>query len=162
MSKIPVFVSCPTLLSDAQKELNEKIDALLEQNGLERKALGRSDYPLESPLKEVYALAKHCAGGIILGFEQIYIETGKKKRGTTEEAAITSNSLPSPWNHLEAGMLYSLGLPLLIIKEKDVSGGIFDYGTSAYYVHSFEGDFNLQQVFTKWASKVYETYYGDK
>lgn len=162
MSKIPVFVSCPTALSKEQEKYNAKINKMLAQNGLERRALGRSDYPLENPLKEVYALAKHCAGGLILGFEQIYLEKGSKKRDTKEEAPIESLSLPTPWNNLEAGILYSLDLPLMIIKEKNISGGIFDYGTSMYYVHSFESDTNFQQVFSKWVGKVYETYYGEK
>ncbi len=159
MSKIPVFVSCPTLLNEKQEEYNAQINKLIEESGLERRALGRSDYPLENPLKEVYALAKHCAGGIILGFEQIYLENGKNKRNTTEEKAISSISIPTPWNNLEAGILYSLNLPLLIIRESGVRGGIFDEGASSNYVHNFEFDSGLRQVFTKWASKVYETYY---
>lgn len=159
MSKIPVFVSCPTLLNDEQNKYNNIVDDLLKEFGLERKALGRSDYPLESPLKEVFALAKHCAGGIILGFEQIYLEKGISKRGTGKEKIISSVSFPTEWNNLEAGILYSLGLPLMIIKEKSISGGIFDAGTSSYYVHSFESTAHLRIIFTKWASKVYETYY---
>ena len=162
MSKIPVFVSCPTTLSKEQEKYNAKINKLLAQNGLERRALGRSDYPLENPLKEVYALARHCAGGLILGFEQLYLEQGVKKRGSADEAPIESLSLPTPWNNLEAGILYSLDLPLMIIKEKNIGGGIFDVGTSTYFVHSFESDVNLQQIFSKWVSKVYETYYGNK
>lgn len=159
MSKIPVFVSCPTVLNEEQNKKNEMINELLLQYGLERRALGRSDYPLENPLKEVYALARHCAGGIILGFEQIYLEKGTKRRATNEEQDISARSMPTEWNNLEAGILYSLGLPLLIIKEESISGGIFDEGSSSYYVHRFDSDVNLHQVFTKWASKVYETYY---
>ena len=159
MSRIPVFVSCPTLLTEKQKKYNAKINKLLVENGLERRALGRSDYPLENPLKEVFALAKHCAGGIILGFEQIFAENVTIKRNTTDEKIASSISFPTPWNNLEAGILYSLNLPLLIIKEKTIEGGIFDVGTSSYYVHSFESEFNLHQVFLKWASNVYEKYY---
>ena len=159
MSKIPVFVSCPSLLNPDQEKKNEIINNLLQEHGLERRALGRSDYPLENPLTEVYALAKHCAGGIILGFEQFYFDNGFQKRGTPKEKAVGPVSMPTAWNNLEAGILYSLDLPLLILKENDITGGIFDPGTSPYFVHSFESDINLNQVFSKWASKVYDTYY---
>ena len=158
MAKIPVFVSCPTMLNKKQESYNRKIDKILERFGLERRALGISDYPVDYPLKEVYAIAKHCAGGIILGFEQVYVENGVKKRGTDKEATISSAVFPTPWNHLEAGILYSLGLPLLIIKEKQVSGGIFDIGTSDKFIHNFDSDLNLDAVFASWSSNVYKKY----
>src|SRR5437660_3411049 len=37
---------------------------------LEPRAPGRSDYPTELPLREVLLVARHCSGGVILGFEQ--------------------------------------------------------------------------------------------
>lgn len=159
MSKIPVFVSCPTSLNEKQNEYNEMINKLLDANGLERRALGRSDYPLENPLKEVVALAKHCAGGLILGFEQMYAENVTQKRGTSAQKNSSSMLFPTPWNNLEAGVLYSLDLPLLILKEGEISGGIFDVGTSSYYIHNIESNFNLQQVFFKWVMNVHKKYY---
>ena len=155
---IPVFISCPSRLNEKQKEYNEKINCLLADFGFERRALGISDYATDYPLKEVYDLAKHCAGGVILGFEQIYIEKGLSKRGTSYEKALNEISIPTPWNHLEAGILYSLQIPLLIIREKRIEGGIFDYGTSAYFVHDFESDVDLKKVLLKWAVKVNEYY----
>ncbi len=160
MSKIPVFVSCPTKLNAEQETYNQRINRLLDEFGLERRALGRSDYPLENPLKEVYVLAKHCAGGIILGFEQTYVEKGIIKRNTDESRVVLDAfPMPSPWNHLEAGILYGLKLPLLIIKEAKISGGIFDIGASSLFVHEFTAGADLRQVFAKWFSQVYKTYY---
>ena len=49
-----------------------------------------------------------------------------------------------------------------LLAASNIGGGIFDVGTSTYFVHSFESDVNLQQIFSKWVSKVYETYYGGK
>ena len=162
MAKIPVFVSCPTKLNDTQKKYNEMIDRLLLHYGLERRALGVGRfYAVDFPLKEVYELAKQCAGGIILGFEQLYLESGIKKRGTIEQADVQSMVLPTPWNDLEAGILYALGLPLLIIKEKGISGGIFDEGTSDRFIHcfdSFKSENQLDAVFVRWNDKVIEKY----
>lgn len=118
-------------------DLRELIIKLLDELNMEARALGRSDYPKDYPLKEIYVLANHCAGGIILGFEQTYLKTGITKRGTGHEAIIKSPvSIPTPWNHIEAGILYGLKLPLLISKEPEIKGGVFDYGITDVYVHN--------------------------
>ncbi|TQD28443.1 hypothetical protein [Methanolobus vulcani] len=85
MRKIPVFVSCPTILNSEQESKRKVIIDLLNDLQMEARSLGRSDYAKDYPLKEVYVIAKHCSGGVILGFEQYYVETGIMKRGTTEE-----------------------------------------------------------------------------
>ena len=129
MRKIPVFVSCPTDLNPTQEKKREVILKILDEMFMEPRALGRSDFPIDYPLKEVYVVAKHCSGGIILGFEQMLIKSGTKKRGIVDkEAQIKDIIIPTPWNNLEAGILFGLKVPLLIFKEDKIEGGIFDYG----------------------------------
>ena len=124
--KIPVFVSCPTTLSPAQDESRQIILRQLGQLGLEPRALGRSDYPTEMPLREVVRLARHCSGAVILGFEQFQADGGLSKRGTPKEKRVTEPvGFPSAWNQLEAGILYSLALPTLVFREEHITGGIF-------------------------------------
>jgi hypothetical protein len=77
--KIPVFVSSPTSLSPLQEAARTVIIRQLEDNDLEARALGRSDYPTELPLREVLLIARHCSGGIILGFEQFRASGGLRK-----------------------------------------------------------------------------------
>lgn len=169
MRKIPVFVSCPTKLSIEQEEKRKVITDILEELQLEPRALGRGDYPKDYPLKEVYIIANHCAGGIILGFEQVYIEKGIKNRNTPKSKEIHEPVLlPTPWNNLEAGILFGLKLPLLIFKEDGIEGGIFDVGISDAFVHEMppvnpdKDRLNeLKQVFLKWfayVSKKYDDY----
>jgi len=81
---IPVFVSCPTSLSPQQDNARSAILRYLDRYNLEPRALGRSDYPTELPLREVLVIAKHCAGGIILGFEQYRSLDGIDKPGDGE------------------------------------------------------------------------------
>jgi len=166
MSKIPVFVSCPTKLSPEQEEKRKVIIDILDDLLLEPRALGRGDYPKDYPLKEVYIIAKHCSGGIILGFEQLYVETGIRKRNTAEAKTLDKPLLmPTPWNHLEAGILFGLKLPLLIFKEEGIEGGVFDYGISDAFVHTMppgkpeiEKLNELKQVFLKWFAVVSTQY----
>lgn len=165
--KIPVFVSCPTSLNDEQEKSRKLILRELSKVSLESRALGRSDYPTELPLREVYLLAKHCSGGVILGFEQFRAEIGKWKVGTKEEKdAKLTTSFPTPWNQLEAGILYSLNLPLLVFKEESISGGVFDNGVTDVFVHRMptgkmtkEKKQALTAVFQKWQASVRTHYY---
>jgi hypothetical protein len=165
--KIPVFVSCPTVLSDQQDSSRKLILRELDRANLEPRALGRSDYPTEFPLREVLLLAKHCSGGVILGFEQILIETGRTKRGTSESKAIESPvPLPTRWNHLEAGILFSLGIPILVFRDDGINGGVFDPGVSDVFIHrmphapiSTVNKKALSAVFQKWQASVRSHYY---
>ena len=103
----------------------------------------------------------------MLGFEQFYSEGGTTKRGATEER-VTSDPVvfPTSWNHVEAGVLYSLGLPLLVFAEEGITGGVFDRGVSDVFVHRMpspsmkpESRRGLQAVFQKWQASVRTHYY---
>ena len=166
--RIPVFVSCPTALSPGQASSRRVVTALLERYKLEARALGRSDYPKDFPLKEVLILAKHCHGGVILGFEQLQVVQGTLKRGTSEERRIKPARpilLPTPWNQLEAGILFGRQLPLLIFREPGIAGGVFDTGTTEVFVHAMPPPRptkskieELEQVFQKWSAAVQRHY----
>lgn len=169
MVKIPVFVSSPTALSKKQEKARKRIFDYLDTMNLEPRALGQSDYPTQLPLREVYTIARHCSGGIILGFSQIQAQKGTVKKGTKKEMPITETiTFPSPWNNLEAGILFSQKLPLLIFKESGISGGVFDHGVSDVFVHdmpigklSTDTEKSLKAVFLKWQADVRSKYYEE-
>lgn len=140
----------------------------MQRAGLVPRALGRSDYPTELPLREVYTIAKHCAGAVILGFSQIRADQGVIKPGIKgREKTLTSPMhFPTPWNHLEAGILYSLHLPMLVFKEESISGGIFDHGVTDVFIHKMpifplnkKDEDGLRAVFMKWQAGVRNHYY---
>jgi hypothetical protein len=163
--EIPVFVSSPTSLSPGQDHARSIVLRQLGKYKLTPRSLGRSDYPTELPLREVLVIAKHCAGGIILGFEQFRSLDGVSKPGTTEEKRVRSaTSFPTPWNNLEAGILFGLGLPLLIFRDSEISGGIFDTGVTDVFIHPMptigKSD-GLNDVFLKWQSNVRQRYYSE-
>lgn len=162
---IPVFVSCPTSLNAAQERARAMILRQLKRHKLTPRALGRSDYPDDLPLREVLGIARHCAGGVILGFEQFRSTSGIRKPGTADAKSQDSDSsFPTPWNHLEAGILFGLGLPMLIFREPGISGGIFDPGVADIFVHHMPAagaDDGLDEVFLKWQYRVRQKYYGE-
>jgi hypothetical protein len=163
--EIPVFVSCPTSLSLDQESARSVVLRQLRRYKLTPRSLGRSDYPTELPLREVLVIARHCAGGVILGFEQFRSMDGISKPGTAEEKRVRSATpFPTPWNDLEAGILFGLGIPLLIFRDSGISGGIFDTGVTDVFIHPMPMAGNsdgLNEVFLKWQSSVRQRYYDE-
>ena len=170
--KIPVFVSCPSALNAEQQAAREVLMQFLDELNLEARALGRSDYPSELPLREVLVIARHCAGGLILGFEQFQATQGTWKRGLGSHAgerplgAGDTAAFPTPWNHLESGILFGLGLPLLIFREPSISGGVFDPGVTDVFIHKMpalglspQERASLKEVILKWYARISSHYY---
>src|SRR5262245_22374181 len=136
--RIPVFVSRPSTLSDTQDASMRLILAELERLNLEPRTLGVSDYGRLAPLREVLVLARRCSGAMVLGFAQFRSDVGESKPNTPKQRLITTKEparFPSPWNNLEAGVAFSLGLPLLIFREEGINGGIFDEGASEVFLY---------------------------
>jgi hypothetical protein len=165
--KIPVFVSRPSNVSDQQQISLDLVLAELDAQRLEPRLLGQSDYPTNLPLRDVLSIAHHCAGGVVLGFKQFEAESGIWKEGTDKKRIQeTPVKFPTPWNHLEAGVMYALQLPLLIFREPGIEGGIFDIGSSEAFVNEMpvgklsekqaEG---LRHLFITWAARVRQRYY---
>jgi hypothetical protein len=116
---------------------------------------------------KLLVIARHCSGGVILGFEQFHSLGGTWKRGSQRPRVETGDVVfPTSWNHLEAGILFSLQVPLLVFKEDGISGGVFDSDVTDVFIHpmpklpmSANLRKSLSEVFLKWQAKVREHYY---
>lgn len=141
---IPVFASVPSKLNDRQLLSKSLVSSRLIAGGLEPRTVGGSDPAMRNPLHEVRTLARHCAGGIILGYSQItatVAQTLQWKYGEDGAQVVKPRRIKryiaaTPWNQLETGILFGLGLPLFVLKEEGVDGGIFDAGSSDVLVHT--------------------------
>ena len=160
-ARIPVFVSSPTLLSPNQAVVRKYMTELLMSEGLEPRTLGSSDFGIDFPLKEVHSVAKHCSGGVILGFKQMIAENLIVKPETSRQEKVKDVSFPTPWNNLEAGVLFALQLPLVVFREEGVCGGVFDPGASEVFVQDLPSsspsdrqDQLIRTVIQNWVGKV--------
>ncbi len=168
---IPVFVSMPTKLSYEQGAFQQLVYSELGYHGIEARTLGQTDYPTSFPLREVLTLAKHCSGGLILGFSQFEATAGSWKKDTPFKTNVDKNKpaqFPTPWNQLEAGILFALNVPMLVFRESGISGGVFDKGVTDLFIHTMpppDAEYNegraLRAVFQKWAAQVRAHYYGE-
>jgi len=166
---LPVFASCPTMLNESQDKVRRLILGEMGHAGIELRALGRTDYPAKAPMTEILMLARRCSGGVIFGFSQFETDKGTWKRGTPDEKRQKGAiAFPTPWNHLEAAVLYALRMPLLVFREVQVTGGIFDKGVTDLFIHEMPlptltkpKRTALREVIRKFSAEVQTRYYLD-
>ena len=101
----------------------------------------------------------------MLGFTQMMVKAGILKPGV-QDKALSDTPFPTPWNHLEAGILFSLRLSVLVFREEGISGGIFDEGVTDVFIHRMPtvADIekkagSIQQLLMKWQARVRSHYY---
>ena len=157
------------MFSESQDKVRRLILGEMGHAGLELRAIGRTDYPAKSPMTEILMLARRCSGGVIFGFSQFETDRGIWKQGTPDEKKQKGTiAFPTPWNHLEAAVLYTLRMPLLVFKEEQVAGGIFDKGVTDLFIHEMPlprltkpKRIALREVIRKFSSEVQARYYAD-
>jgi hypothetical protein len=126
-----VFLSRPTWVGEDFRPGLDGFIGMLEGMGLHPRTLGTTDYPNKAPLDEVIALLNKCSGAVILGLPQISVTGGFLK----DSAIAKELLLPTEWNHIEAGLAYARGLPLLAIHHLGVRRGIFDRGAMSTFLY---------------------------
>jgi hypothetical protein len=142
-----IFVSKPTTQTSRQSEFTSKLEEILEARDFNIRSLGTSDFSNVAPLLKIQKIMDDCEGALILGLKQLNINKGILKQNTKSERKIINNDLPTPWNHIEAGIAFALKIPLLIIKEEGIEGGIFDMGSSDRFIHQINIDDELDKYF---------------
>ena len=144
-NSVHIFLSRPTWIAPEFEPGLKTFLTQLDNFGLTPRTLGVSDHPNKAPLDEVIGILAACQGAIVLGVPQIEVSAGLLK-GTSIKSPIT---LGTEWNHLEAGLAYAAGLPLLVIHHLTVSRGIFERGVLNAFLHSVdlsENNWSMQPV----------------
>jgi hypothetical protein len=133
---------------------------MLAAEGITPRMLDRPDYPRFGVIGEVQRLIGDCVGGVVFGYSQLTVREGVWRGGTPEEKQIRDVGLSTPWNNVEAGMAVIQGLPLLILSQKGVDGGIFDVADGDQLYHAgVDEDWRaprFQNSFTTWCADVHE------
>lgn len=129
-----IFLSRPTWVGPEFVQGLEAFTSILKSYKINPKTLGVSDYPTNTPLDEVISIMDQCVGAIILGYPQIEVKEGVLKGDIIDSSVI----LATEWNHIEAGLAYAKGLPLLVIHHKGVQRGIFDRGAISKFLYEVD------------------------
>ena len=128
-----IFISRPTVLGNGYEKPYKAFERFFKSEGFSPRRLGKSDYSLKAPLVAVMELMEQCKGAIILGYPHHEVLYSLTKGGEViNEHGIL---LPTPWNHIEGTLAYKNGIPVLVIAQEEVEGGLFDYGVTGEFVH---------------------------
>lgn len=173
--KIKVFLSRPNPFLPTQQCFIDKLIEELLKHDIETVTLVADYYDLTDSMNYLKGMIKHCYGMVIVGFKQIFIEEGYKKKGGNpnpdyffpEEIDLSGQALTSPFCHIEGTIGLLNDLPLLIINEKGVreegiiAGGKFCYKTDPFSLDNIEAFFekkvNEKQI-SVWLGKVLQDY----
>ena len=173
--KILVFLSRPNPFVDNQQNFLEKLQNKLNEFDLKTITLQADNYDLTDSLSYLKGIIKQCYGIVIVGFKQIFIEKGTKKKGGQEnsdyyypqEIDVSGQALTSPFCHIEGTIGLLNDLPLLIINEEGVreegiiKGGKFSVKTECFNLDQIDDFFNnkiIERQIAVWAGKVIDYY----
>lgn len=159
---IDVFISVGSNSNPEHEKFISEIEQFLRNNGLNPRAVGRTDFSAIQPLKFIEQVMNECSGTVVIAFERIHIEQGLEKRGSNAEKVLSNINISTVWNQIEPSMAYVLGHPLLVIVENGLrSEGLLETGYD-WYVQWVDIDTSTLQkreflgVFTDWKKRVEE------
>ncbi len=173
--RILVFLSRPNPFLEIQDEFLSKLKKLLSNYDIETITLRADNYDLTDSINYLKGMIKQCYGIVIVGFKQIFIEQGIKKKGAivntqffrSKEEIVSGQALTSPFCHIEGTIGILNDLPLLIINELGVreegiiKGGKFSSKTKPFDLLNIDDFFNDETVkkqISVWIGKVTDYY----
>jgi hypothetical protein len=130
-----IFVSQPTTLTRPQKLFCGQLERTFQASGLTTHTVGVSDFTSRLPLRKILDTITTCDGACVLGLIQVAAPSAVFKPNTIERRIVPNAVFATPWNQIEAGMAVARGLPLLVVCESGVAGGIFDQGVGDAFTH---------------------------
>lgn len=173
--KILVFLSRPNPFLENQNEFLSKFKKLLSNYDIETITLRADNYDLTDSINYLKGMIKQCYGMVIIGFKQIFVEQGTKKKDAidsplffrSKEENVSGQALTSPFCHIEGTIGILNDLPLLIINELGVreegiiKGGKFSSKTNPFNLSNIDDFFNDETVkkqISVWVGKVTDYY----
>jgi hypothetical protein len=163
MDELNVFVSVGGTATEQQEAFVRAVEDRLRSEGLVPHTVGRNTFSADAPLKAVTELLDRCSGTVVIALERSYFAAGLEKRGGPKETTLSEIRLPTPWNHIEAAMAYTRGLPLMVIVEAGLkSEGLLERGYD-WYVQSVKAEAaalhsnEFNGVLASWKKKMAET-----
>lgn len=175
VEKIRVFLSRPNPFLSEHQYFLDKLQQILDEADLKTLTLQADNYDLTDSINYLKGMIRRCYGIIIVGFKQLYIEKGKKKKGgrsnpqffCPEEIDVSGQALTSPFCHIEGTIGILNDLPLLIVNEAGIreegiiKGGRFSVKTPSFtleHIDDFFADKTVRRQISVWVGKVIDYY----
>ena len=123
---VRIFVSRPSTLTLSQQAVRRLIEDTFEAAGADVVTFERNNYPPAGVFSDLRRVMAECRGVVVLGFRQLEISVGCWRPGTPEERSVDGAAEATPWNQVEAGIAAALQLPVFVVRDSGVIGGVFD------------------------------------
>ncbi|MGF7039719.1 hypothetical protein [Mucilaginibacter lappiensis] len=134
-----IFISHPTPFNEQQEKFLVLLESKLANAQLNPVNLGKKNWSYRNPMKPIKDIMRTCKGAVIIGLERFHSYIGYEFEHSGREKEYVHRYESTPWIHIEAGMAYQKGLPLLILKEDRVhESGILDPISSDYFIFKFD------------------------
>ena len=158
---IPIFLSYPKPFLPNQKSFIKSVNSYLKKRGFDPRTLGVSDYDMEAPLNAIRRMISESHGLLSIALKKTLATDVIRRPGERSlkppdyhpdgvidtERKYENIWFTSPWCHIEAAMAYQIGLPILILREKDVlDEGVLEKGAVGLYMPEIDLD-NIKLTF---------------
>jgi hypothetical protein len=107
-----------------QAQAADAIFRSLEAAGLSPRQMDKNEWTAEQPLRGIRRVIEQCHGIVVIAFERYSFPSGAERQKNGEVKRLSNVRMTTVWNHIEAAMAYTRGLPLLVIAEN----GLFEDG----------------------------------
>jgi hypothetical protein len=153
---------------ERQQAFVECLSDYLESRGFAARTLGVTDYDIDAPLKAIRRLLLESNGIIAIAFRRTYLKEAAGNYATDMSSRqsydLSGTWFTSPWAHIEPAMAYQLGLPIMILRERNVvADGLLEKGIVGTYLPEFDVEAapdaylrspEWNQIVAKWEAQV--------
>lgn len=116
--KLNVFLSIGRAYNAAQQEFRTELEAALERLDCQEITLDPKQRTSLQPLAEAREKIRASDAIIVVAFRRLHFESVVEFPDSELAKERKNQSLPTPWNSIEAAMGYGYGLPMLMIIEE--------------------------------------------
>lgn len=154
-----VFFSMPGSMSKADDVIVKAYHKYLRDLGYEVIYYTSDTYPRFGQLTQIKASIEKCSAMIAFGTCQTYIKEGIYRPGMAGEKSISDTWLSTPWNEVEVGMATMTGMPILLVKDENITDGIFDDIISEVFISTLSSRTDIKELdrhagFRAWRSEL--------
>ena len=141
-----VFFSLPGSIAEPDKTIPFNYEKLMRDLGYTPVIFKRNQYTDDSQISIIREIINDSVGMIAFGLKQTLIKNGVARPSLSDELDVSGTWLPTPWNEIEVGMAMMSGLPVLLVKDDDISEGVFDTTIKESHMKSIPATISIDEI----------------
>lgn len=154
-----IFFSMPSVMDKGNELLTKDFKTFLERLGYHVHYYVKDDYPCYGQLNRIREKICTSSAMVVFGFKQANIHKATYRPGTKDETEWNDRWIATPWNEIEVGMGLMKGMPILLVKDRQIDMGIFDNNLSECFIASISTSDDSRKLsqnkeINKWLSKI--------